>query len=126
MFLYDYTFLLDGPRRLGGGGGGANDFSPEVLHRASVVAQTKIRFSEKQLLQMMQEYLSSRGLSETATVLQREANLPPMASSSSSPSCSSRPALMHQPTSAGGTPKGVQKSCDSRAVHEKAEVRHAF
>ncbi|XP_059078551.1 DDB1- and CUL4-associated factor 1-like isoform X2 [Tigriopus californicus] len=52
-----------------------NDFSVEMLHRASVVAQTKIRFSKKQLLQLIQEYLASEGLSDSAAVLQREANI---------------------------------------------------
>ena len=33
---------------------GENDFSLEMLHRASVVAQTKITFSKKQLLQLIQ------------------------------------------------------------------------
>lgn len=46
-----------------------------MLHRASVVAQTKIRFSKKQLLQLIQEYLASEGLSDSASVLQREANI---------------------------------------------------
>ena len=58
-----------------GGGDNSSSYSLEMLHRASVVAQTKIRFPKKQLLQLVQGYLQSQGLSETASVLQREANL---------------------------------------------------
>lgn len=54
---------------------GCNDYSLERLHRASVVAQTKIRFPKKQLLQLIQGYLQSQGLHESASVLQKEANL---------------------------------------------------
>ena len=36
-------------------------FSLQTLHRSSVVAQTDIRFSKKQLLQLIQEYLSANG-----------------------------------------------------------------
>ena len=64
------VLVLGGPSNMTG-----NDFSLEVLHRASVVAQTKITFPKKQLLQLIKEYLSSLGLTESAAVLQREANL---------------------------------------------------
>ena len=52
-----------------------DDFSLELLHRASVVAQTKIQFSKKQLLQLIQEYLMSQGMNESANTLTREGNL---------------------------------------------------
>ena len=45
-----------GPRRLTGNA----DFSLEMLHRASVVAQTRISFSREQLLQLIHEYLSGQ------------------------------------------------------------------
>ena len=54
---------------------GDSDFSLELLHRQSVVAQTKITFPKKQLLQLIQEYLTSQGLHETASLLSREASL---------------------------------------------------
>lgn len=54
---------------------GSNDLSLEMLHRANVVAQTKISFPKKQLLQLIQNYLSKIGLHETASLLKREANL---------------------------------------------------
>ena len=52
-----------------------DDFSLELLHRASVVAQTKIQFSKKQLLQLIQEYLTSQGMHDSASTLSREGNL---------------------------------------------------
>ena len=51
---------------------GDSEFSLELLHRQSVVAQTKITFPKKQLLQLIQEYLASQGLHETASLLSRE------------------------------------------------------
>ncbi len=52
-----------------------SDFSMEKFHRANVVAQTKISFPKKQLLQLIQDYLLKCGLVETAAILQKEANL---------------------------------------------------
>ncbi len=54
---------------------GENDYSLDMIHRASVVAQTKINFPRKQLLQLIQEYLSSEGLSKSASILRKEAGL---------------------------------------------------
>ena len=73
---------------------GENDYSLEMLHRASVVAQTKISFSKKQLLQLIQEYLTKEGLRDSASCLQREANLTLMTSSLKS--------LVHSKTTGGG------------------------
>ncbi|KAK7868719.1 hypothetical protein R5R35_008241 [Gryllus longicercus] len=46
------------------------------MHRASVVAQTRIQFNDKQLYQLIHQHLLARGLTESAAVLHREANLP--------------------------------------------------
>ena len=59
---------------------GNSEFSLEMLHRQSVVAQTKITFPKKQLLQLIQEYLQSQGLNETANLLSKEASLALMTS----------------------------------------------
>merc|ERR1719232_961714 len=61
-------------------------FSLPTLHRSS----------KKQLLQLIQEYLSANGLRESAQILQREANLTIVTSTAKS--------LMHQTTSSGLTP----------------------
>lgn len=47
-----------------------------LLHRCAVVAQTKIEFNEKELLQLIHEHLAKKGLTDTAAALQREAGLP--------------------------------------------------
>ncbi|KDR23940.1 protein mahjong [Zootermopsis nevadensis] len=46
------------------------------MHRANVVAQTRIQFNDRQLLQLIQQHLVSRGLLETASALTREGGLP--------------------------------------------------
>nr|XP_023011599.1 protein mahjong [Leptinotarsa decemlineata] len=45
------------------------------IHRANVVAQTKIQFNDRQLLQLMHQHLVQKGFTETAGVLVKEANL---------------------------------------------------
>ncbi|KAK4878446.1 hypothetical protein RN001_010952 [Aquatica leii] len=45
------------------------------IHKANIVAQTKIHFNDKQLLQLIHQHLTSKGLVETATLLQKEAHL---------------------------------------------------
>ncbi|XP_055318555.1 protein mahjong isoform X3 [Sitodiplosis mosellana] len=52
------------------------DTSLANIHRANVVAQTKIQFNEQQLYELVHEHLMSRGLTESANTLQKEANLP--------------------------------------------------
>ncbi|XP_063231311.1 protein mahjong isoform X2 [Bacillus rossius redtenbacheri] len=46
------------------------------MHRASVVAQTRIQYNSKQLNQLIHQHLLSQGLTESAASLQREASLP--------------------------------------------------
>lgn len=55
------------------------------IHKANVVAQTKINYNERQLLQLLQEHLTSRGLHESAAMLQREAGLPALQATASAP-----------------------------------------
>ncbi|XP_071052428.1 protein mahjong [Onthophagus taurus] len=45
------------------------------IHRANVVAQTKIQFNDRQLLQLIHQHLVSKGLPDTASILQKEAHL---------------------------------------------------
>lgn len=51
------------------------DVSLGNIHKANIVAQTKIHFNDKQLLQLIHQHLASKGLSETASTLQKEAHL---------------------------------------------------
>ena len=56
--------------------GSCPDITIQSIHRADVVAQTKIQFNKKQLLQLIQGYLNKEGYSGVANALQKEANLP--------------------------------------------------
>ncbi|XP_011866253.1 PREDICTED: protein mahjong [Vollenhovia emeryi] len=55
--------------------GAEYEISLVSLHRANVVAQTRIQYNEQQLNQLIYQHLVSKGLNETASLLQREANL---------------------------------------------------
>ncbi|XP_063917957.1 protein mahjong isoform X3 [Zophobas morio] len=45
------------------------------IHRANVVAQTKILFNDRQLLQLIHQHLITKGYPDTAAMLVKEANL---------------------------------------------------
>ncbi|KAJ6646016.1 Protein mahjong, partial [Pseudolycoriella hygida] len=51
------------------------DSSLANIHKANVVAQTRIQFNEQQLYELIHEHLRARGMQETAASLQREAGL---------------------------------------------------
>lgn len=52
------------------------DVSLARLQRANVVAQSRITFSEKELLMLIRNHLMAKGLHDTASTLVKEANLP--------------------------------------------------
>ena len=52
------------------------DVSLARLQRASVVAQSRITFPEKELLMLIRNHLLAKGLQDTASTLLREADLP--------------------------------------------------
>lgn len=55
-----------------------NPLDPSLtnIHKANVIAQTRIQYNEQQLYQLIFEHLESKGLSQTAQMLQREVGLP--------------------------------------------------
>ncbi|XP_076661247.1 lisH and WD40 domain-containing protein mahjong [Halictus rubicundus] len=55
--------------------GAEYEISLASLHRANVVAQTRIQYNEQQLNQLIYQHLISKGLTDTATTLQKEASL---------------------------------------------------
>jgi len=59
-----------------------NDITLDMLHRASVVANTKIRYNNKQLLQLIHEHLVLSGLSKSAETLKNESDFVPLVDSS--------------------------------------------
>ncbi|KAL1445183.1 hypothetical protein MTO96_045150, partial [Rhipicephalus appendiculatus] len=46
------------------------------INKSEVVAQTKISYREKDLLQLIYQHLQAKGLTDTAALLQKEAGLP--------------------------------------------------
>ena len=50
--------------------------NPISIFQANVVAQTRIDYEKKQLLQLITQYLSKEGYESIALQLQKEANLP--------------------------------------------------
>ncbi|XP_047741540.1 DDB1- and CUL4-associated factor 1 [Hyalella azteca] len=55
-----------------------SDISLLSIHKADVVAQTRIGYNKRQLLQLMQMHLVKEGLHNAAMALQLEAGLPPL------------------------------------------------
>ena len=56
----------------------SSDISLNSIHKADVVAQTRIGYNKRQLLQLIQMHLVKEGLYNAATALQVEGKLPPM------------------------------------------------
>ncbi|RUS87998.1 hypothetical protein EGW08_004276 [Elysia chlorotica] len=91
----------------------------EEIRKAGVVAQTKIVYHEKELLQLIQGHLTSLGLHESASTLQREAGLP---------KCSTPPP--HNPAIAAitghlyspGTPKLGRQLSQPGGSHASREI----
>ncbi|KAK8774355.1 hypothetical protein V5799_011114 [Amblyomma americanum] len=91
-------------------------YSEDAMERSEVVAQTKISYREKDLLQLIYQHLLAKGLTDTATLLQKEAGLPsrPTCGSSAQPQWSanaictprtpSRPFLSACPQNGAVTP----------------------
>lgn len=69
------------------------DVSLAWLQKASVVAQTRITYPEKELLLLIKNHLVAKGLHDTASILTREADLPLTCASHSSHSPSSFPGV---------------------------------
>lgn len=73
------------------------DVSLAWLQRASVVAQSRISFPEKELLLLIRNHLVAKGLHDTATTLTKEAELPMACLSHSSHSTSAFPPVAPPP-----------------------------
>lgn len=92
------------------------DASLTNIHKANVVAQTKIQFNEQQLYELMYEHLLARGLTESAAVLHREANLPTSASANKSISVYHSPFSFRTPNTPGGRLRIRNKPNDLNAA----------
>ncbi|XP_050590494.1 protein mahjong isoform X2 [Bombus affinis] len=79
--------------------GAEYEISLASLHRANVVAQTRIQYNEQQLNQLIYQHLMSKGLTETASTLHREANLD--SSAIMKPVCTYQPFTYRSPATTG-------------------------
>ena len=118
-----------------------NDISLEMLHRASVVANTKIRYNDKQLLQLIHEHLVMSGLYKTADVLKQEAEIVPLVDSgqftgqppvyparsmiSFHPSHLSRRQPRHQPAASSSARQSVSTPSRPSVTPSRSAVRTA-
>uniref|UniRef100_A0A7N6AN60 DDB1- and CUL4-associated factor 1 n=1 Tax=Anabas testudineus TaxID=64144 RepID=A0A7N6AN60_ANATE len=94
------------------------DVSLAWLQRASVVAQSRITFPEKELLLLIRNHLVAKGLHDTATTLTKEADLPMACLSHSSHSASAFPPVAPPPTASPvatlpRTPRLTTGSCSA-------------
>ncbi|XP_033116382.1 DDB1- and CUL4-associated factor 1-like [Anneissia japonica] len=53
-----------------------SDVTLARLHKANIVQQTRIRYDQQELLQLIHSHLQAQGLTQTAAVLSQEASLP--------------------------------------------------
>ncbi|KAI1711494.1 DDB1- and CUL4-associated factor 1 [Ditylenchus destructor] len=83
------------------------DMTQEKLWKASVVAQTRIVYNEKELLQLMFQHLVDIGFKKTASQLQQEANLPNIPASRIPPTPTSLPRFPRQNELSFARTKGV-------------------
>lgn len=91
------------------------DTSLANIHRANVVAQTKIQFNEQQLYELIYDHLMSRGLTETALTLQKEANLPDNLKSKVSSAAFHSPFSFRTPTTPASRSRIRNKPSDFNA-----------
>ncbi|XP_060809334.1 protein mahjong [Amyelois transitella] len=91
------------------------------IHRANVVAQTRINYNERQLLQLVAWDLSARGLARSAATLRAEAGLP-------APAPPAPPPPPPPPVYATATPNrarlSVSRTNSVGSVHREIDMNH--
>ncbi|CAG9574319.1 unnamed protein product [Danaus chrysippus] len=92
------------------------------IHRANVVAQTRITYNERQLLQLVASHLWARGLRESAGVLQREARLPALAAPAIPPT--PPPPPVYTPSTPIRARLSVSRT-SSCGIHREVDHTHA-
>ncbi|KAJ3602361.1 hypothetical protein NHX12_030119 [Muraenolepis orangiensis] len=106
------------------------DVSLARLQRASVVAQSRITFPEKELLMLIRNHLSAKGLHDTASTLVREADLPTAPACPTATPTSSGAILARTPRlangiglrSTGGTPISASSSLIGRILFSRERL----
>ncbi|CAH0698535.1 unnamed protein product [Spodoptera exigua] len=87
------------------------------IHRANVVAQTRINYNERQLLQLVAAHLAERGLPASAATLQREARLPPPAAPAPPPP---PPPPVYTPSTPTRPRLSVSRANSSGSLHRES------
>lgn len=103
------------------------DTSLANIHRANVVAQTRIQFNEQQLNELIYEHLVARGFNEAAANLQKEANLaitPSMISRERSVSVHHSPFSFRTPTTPAARARLRSKPSDFNALLASSEQQN--
>ena len=110
-----------------------HDITLDMLHRASVVANTKIRFNNKQLYQLIHEHLMLSGLRKSAEVLRKEADFVPLVQDncpaiypssgmvSSSTPLPARRLLLSPPPRAIATPRQVVTPVSRSSIQSRVQ-----
>ncbi|XP_077295006.1 lisH and WD40 domain-containing protein mahjong [Arctopsyche grandis] len=91
------------------------------IHRANVVAQTHITFNERQLFQLIHQHLLSKGLTNTAESLQKEADLLPLPLPP--PPTAPAPPIVYQPATPTRTRLSTQNR-NSTPLNQSEIVSH--
>ncbi|XP_076637534.1 lisH and WD40 domain-containing protein mahjong [Colletes latitarsis] len=105
--------------------GAEYEISLVSLHRANVVAQTRIQYNEQQLNQLIYQHLMAKGLTETAATLHREGSLD--SSAIMKPVCTYQPFTYRNPATTGtrngfspGAPVNLYNTrCNQREVSSR-------
>lgn len=85
--------------------------------QASVLAQTRIQYNDRDLLQLIQQHLISKGMQETADALSREAGLPPIRPVPPPPSTFHSPFQCQRQTSTPVRVRLINLSINSFCIH---------
>lgn len=119
-------YALELLERVSGKSKGSNqlDSSLANIHKANVVAQTKIQFNEQQLYELIHDHFMAKGLTETANMLQKEANLPSTNSQLNRPSVTFHsPFAFRTPTTPAGRSRIRSKQSDFNAALQLADAQ---
>ncbi|XP_053986195.1 protein mahjong [Hylaeus anthracinus] len=108
--------------------GAEYEISLVSLHKANVVAQTRIQYNEQQLNQLIYQHLMSKGLTETAATLHREGSLE--TSAIMKPVCTYQPFIYRSPGTVGtrngfspGAPVNLYNTrCNQREVSSRSNT----
>lgn len=119
-------YALELLERVSGKSKGSNQLDSTLanIHKANVVAQTKIQFNEQQLYELIHDHFMAKGLTETANMLQKEANLPCNNSQLNRPSVTLHsPFSFRTPTTPAGRSRIRSKQSDFNSALQAIDAQ---